>query len=406
MKQPLVSIITPSYNQGRFIRATIESVLSQDYPSIEYIIMDGGSTDETASIATEYGSRLIFISEPDRGQSHAINKGFRMARGEVVSWLNSDDIILPGAVSHAVRAFERMPSLRAVYGEGYLIDYDGNVTSRFPATEPFNLWKLIYLSDFILQQTVYFRRSVFDEIGFLDENLHWGLDWDLLIRIGKRFPIHYIPEYMGCLREYQAAKSFSGGHARVRELLAIMRRHGRLRYPPGYLTYGLDTYARMMSRYLPFSLLRRGVRFVASRFISYILRESQGLYPDGWASRRMKYMLPAGSGKVRLVGFLPDLLPLQGQSLRIFCNGSLVEQRRLAFGDFEIELDAEECHPEQPLNIEIRASKVLVPARAGIGTDYRRLAYRLLKIEWSGQAGNTTGDDIHSISLGAAQLSA
>src|SRR5437667_3609670 len=96
---PLFSVVTPSYNQGRFIRATIESVLSQDYPHIEYIIMDGGSTDETASIAQEYSGRLTFISEPDNGQAHAINKGFRIARGEVLSWLNSDDIILPGAIA-------------------------------------------------------------------------------------------------------------------------------------------------------------------------------------------------------------------------------------------------------------------------------------------------------------------
>src|SRR6266550_874687 len=123
MQRPLVTIVTPSFNQGRFIRQTIESVLTQDYPNIEYIIMDGGSTDETASVAAEYADRLRFVSEPDRGQSHAINKGFRMARGEVVSWLNSDDVILPGAVAHAVTAFELNPTLGAVYGEGYLIDY-------------------------------------------------------------------------------------------------------------------------------------------------------------------------------------------------------------------------------------------------------------------------------------------
>src|SRR5947209_1478650 len=106
LSRPLVTIVTPSFNQGRFIRQTIESVLSQDYPHIEYVIMDGGSTDETASVAAEYSDRLTFFSEADHGQSHAINKGFRMARGEVVSWLNSDDVILPGAVAHAVKAFE------------------------------------------------------------------------------------------------------------------------------------------------------------------------------------------------------------------------------------------------------------------------------------------------------------
>src|SRR6266481_1933988 len=106
---PLFSVVTPSYNQGRFIRATIESVLSQDYPNLEYIIMDGGSTDETASIAKDYASRLTFISEKDRGQSHAINKGFRMARGSFLAWLNSDDLYLPGCVRAAVEAFSRNP---------------------------------------------------------------------------------------------------------------------------------------------------------------------------------------------------------------------------------------------------------------------------------------------------------
>src|SRR5919201_6239371 len=105
MPEPLVTIVTPSYNHGRFIRATIESVLSQDYPHVEYIIMDGGSTDETASVVRDYASRLTFISERDRGQAHAINKGFKLARGEIFFWLNSDDVILPGAVTRVVQAF-------------------------------------------------------------------------------------------------------------------------------------------------------------------------------------------------------------------------------------------------------------------------------------------------------------
>src|SRR6185436_4307781 len=121
MSRPLVTIITPSYNQGSFIRATIESVLSQGYPELEYIIMDGGSTDETASIAREYASRLTFISEKDKGQSHGINKGFQIARGSVVAWLNSDDLYLPGSIRTAVEALDNSPTAGAVYGEGYLI---------------------------------------------------------------------------------------------------------------------------------------------------------------------------------------------------------------------------------------------------------------------------------------------
>ena len=171
-----------------------------------------------------------------------------MARGEIVSWLNSDDTILPGAVRHAVRALTQDPRLGAVYGEGYTIDHDGNVIGQFGATEPFNLWKLIYLSDYILQQTVYFRRSVFDDVGFVDERLNWGMDWELLMRIGKKYPLELIPEYMGSLREYGAAKTFSGGFRRIRELVKIMRRHGQVRYPPGMFTYGLDTLQRKLSK--------------------------------------------------------------------------------------------------------------------------------------------------------------
>ena len=388
MKQPFVSIVTPSYNQGKFIRATIESVLSQDYQNIEYIILDGGSTDETASIAQEYSTRLTFISEPDRGQSHAINKGFRMARGKIVSWLNSDDILLPGAVTQAVQAFERTPSLGAVYGEGYLIDYDGNVKSRFPATESFDLWKLIYVSDYILQQTVYFRRTVFDEVGFLNEDLHWGMDWEILMRIGKRYWIEYIPKYMGCLREYAEAKTFSGGHRRFRELSTIMRTQGHVRYPPGYFSYGLHTYQEIICRYVPFRLLRRIISYAATRCYSNILLHCQGIYSDGWAGMHAKYMFPAGRGRIRISGMVPNIEALKGQVVEVFCNGSVVERRELLIGEFQIEFDWN-GDDLQPIFIEINATKKYVPSK--FGPDKRKLTYMLRKIEWS--------DNVHPVRL-------
>src|SRR3981081_4557960 len=111
---PLVTVVTPAYNQGRFIAATIESVLSQDYPNVEYLIIDGASTDETAAVVKRYEDRLTFVSEPDRGQSDAINKGFRRARGRYVAWLNSDDIFLPGAITQAVAALRAHPDAGGV----------------------------------------------------------------------------------------------------------------------------------------------------------------------------------------------------------------------------------------------------------------------------------------------------
>jgi glycosyltransferase involved in cell wall biosynthesis len=393
MGSPLVTVVTPSYNQGRFIRATIESVLSQDYPNLQYIIMDGGSTDETAAVVSEYGSRLTWISEKDRGQSHAINKGFRIAKGEIVSWLNSDDFILPRAVRHAVTAFENNPRAGAVYGEGYLIDERGSITGRFPATVPFNLWKMIYLSDYILQQTSYFRKSTLDEVGYVDENLHWGMDWDLYIRIGKRYPIQYIPEYMGCLREYQTAKTFSGGGRRFRELASIMRRHGSQRYPPGYVTYGLDTYGKIWTEWIerltPSFLERpskicRHYLFAATRYvIDRTLREAQGWYTDGWATTKLHYMLPSGGQRLRIEGSLPNLgRSLQDQRLDISCQGSRLASLDIPFGEFAFSVPALSSPVAEPCGLVIRASKSIVPQSSGISPDSRRLAYMLKSITW------------------------
>ena len=370
MIKPLVTIITPSYNQSEFIRETIESVLKQDYPRIEFIIMDGGSTDETSAIVSEYKDRLTFISEKDRGQSHAINKGFQMARGEIVSWLNSDDIILPGAVSRAVEAFERQPSLGAVYGEGYLIDRTGKIKKRFPATESFNLWKLIHVTDYILQQTVYFRRAVVEKVGFINEQLNWGMDWDLLIRIGKRYEIGYMPQYTGCLREYETAKSFSGGHRRFRELARIMREHGAMRYPPGFFLYGLDIYQVILRRYLPAPIVRL-VTWAAFQAYSRIIH-GQGLHTDGWAEKQIRYMLPEGTKKVLIRGYLPDITALAGQRLRVICNGVPVLEQAIRPGEFQLAFDCTDT--DQPTNIVIRALK---HTRKIENTRRRKLAYYL-----------------------------
>lgn len=384
MNHPLVTIVTPSYNQGPFIRQTIESVLTQDYPSIEYIIMDGGSTDETAAIAEEYSSRLRFVSERDRGQSHAINKGFQAARGQIVAWINSDDVLLPGAVTHAVRAFEKNPSVGAVYGEGYLIDRDGNVTGRFPATEKFNLWKLVYTSDYILQQTVYFRRAVFDAVGYLDEGLNWGMDWDILVRIAKLYGLEYVPEYMGCLREYAEAKTFSGGIRRFRELAEIMRRHGTMRYPPGYVTYGLDTYQnvacslveRITPDFLekPSAVVRKVIMYGAHRVIAHVLRECQGLYADGWAGPKLRYMVPALSRRIQMHGTLPAFgKRLDGQVLTIRCDGETVARTDVAAGDFTIEFARPaDADLTAPATLDISASKFAVPPGDG-----RKLSFML-----------------------------
>jgi glycosyltransferase involved in cell wall biosynthesis len=400
MPYPLLTVVTPSYNQGHFIRATIESVLSQDYPNIEYIIMDGGSTDETASVVKDYASRVRFISEKDRGQSHAINKGFQMARGSILSWLNSDDLYLPGAARKAIDAWRSEPAAGAVYGEGYLIDRAGNTTSRFPCTEPFNLWKLVHLSDYVLQQTVYFRKDVLDRVGYLDEDLHFVMDWDILIRIGMQHPLLYVPEYMGCLREYPEAKSFAGGMRRAREIREMLQRHTGRRLSPGYVVYGLDTYQKIWCDRIErlcgpvktaARTLQSAVRFAAGTVIARTIHHSQGLYSDGWASRVLRYMLPPEGETFAVEGTAPGVPDLQNQVLRVYANGRHIGSAALPVGDFRVTFDVPPELRGRVLDLTISASRWHVPSRFGRDGDRRRLAYLLKSIRWVAPSGSPDG---------------
>ncbi len=402
---PIVTIITPSYNQGHFIRATIESVLSQDYPNVEYIVMDGGSTDETSAVVKDYASRVTFISERDRGQSHAINKGFQMARGSILAWLNSDDLYLPGCIRAAVDSFRQSPAAGAVYGEGYLIDRSGTRTGRFPWTEPFNLWKLMYLSDYILQQTVFFRKDVLEDVGYLDEDLHYTMDWDILIRIGKKYGLAYIPEYMGCLREYPEAKSFAGGMGRIREIREMLQRHTGSRISPGAVVYGLDTLhqiwcQRVERMFTPIlkpvaAGLQSGIRLAAGLIVTRTATRSQGLYSDGWAGRRLRYMLPPGSGPVLIEGTLPpDRDDLYGQRLYISANGRELCAFDVQFGPFQFVVNPPAERPGRPLYLEIRALRSFMLGRFTLRGDRRHLAYLLKsirRVQPLGQAESPVG---------------
>jgi glycosyltransferase involved in cell wall biosynthesis len=220
---PLVSIVTPSYNQGRFIKETIESVLSQDYRPVEYLVFDGGSTDETREILQGYGDRFFWVSEKDKGQSNAINKGWGRARGEILAWLNSDDIYLPGAISKAVAFLQAHPEYGAVYGEGYHVEEDGKIIERYP-TEPFDRKRLTETC-YICQPTVFIRRAVLRGIGFLDEDLRYCMDYDLWFRIARRYDWGYLPEYLACTRFYGETKTLGQKVQVHREILALVCRH-------------------------------------------------------------------------------------------------------------------------------------------------------------------------------------
>jgi glycosyltransferase involved in cell wall biosynthesis len=223
VRGPLVSIVTPSYNQGRFVRETIDSVLAQGHAAIEYVVMDGGSTDETVDILKSYGDRVRWVSEPDGGQAHAINKAWRTARGEIVAYLNSDDTYLPDAVARAVDCLTRRPEAGAVYGEGYHVDEAGAILERYP-TEPFSMSRLEETC-FICQPTVFLRRSVVERVGFLDESLRYCMDYDLWIRAARVAPFAFTPEYLATSRLHPATKTLGQRAAAHLEILRLVRRH-------------------------------------------------------------------------------------------------------------------------------------------------------------------------------------
>ncbi len=210
------SIITPSYNQGRFIEDTIQSVLNQDGCEIEHIVVDGGSNDSTVEILKEHG-HLKWVSEKDRGQSHAINKGFAMATGEIIAWINSDDYYYQNCFRKVEEYFTKHPECAFLYGDitfvdidkQLLVSYGGDVMSRE---------KLLKNPDAVRQPSCFWRKRVIEEIGNIDESLHLVMDFDFFLRISQKFEMHYIPENISHFRFYPAGKSSTFGRTQVKEL--------------------------------------------------------------------------------------------------------------------------------------------------------------------------------------------
>jgi glycosyltransferase involved in cell wall biosynthesis len=205
---PLVTIVTPSYQQCAFLEKTMRSVLDQDYPHLEYIVVDGGSTDGSVDIIRKYADRLAWwISEKDNGQAEAINKGLMRAQGEIVAWLNSDDLYMPGAISRAVETMHTNQALGLIYGDAVTIDANG---------VPLNVlsfgdwgWKDLIGFRIICQPAVFMRRSVLERAGFLDEEYHFMLDHHLWLRIASLAPIQHIPEILAAARHHADAKNVS-----------------------------------------------------------------------------------------------------------------------------------------------------------------------------------------------------
>ena len=226
MNLPLVSIVTPSYKQAQFLETTIRSVLDQVYPNLEYMVVDGGSTDGSLEIIRKYADRLAWwVSEHDRGQTDAINKGFTRAHGDILAWLNSDDTYEPEAVAEAVTFLQAHPGVGMVYGDANFIDEQGQVIGRFPARQTdYRRLRRGYVH--IPQQAAFFRGDLWRQVGPLDPTFYFAMDYDLWVKLAKIAPLAYNPRLWANFRLHGSGKTRLADDRCWPEMLKVHYRNG------------------------------------------------------------------------------------------------------------------------------------------------------------------------------------
>jgi glycosyltransferase involved in cell wall biosynthesis len=384
---PLVSVVTPSLNMAGFLGQAVESVLSQDYPRIEYLVMDGGSTDGSVELLEGYGDRLRFVSGPDGGQAEAINRGFRETSGEIFAFLNADDAYLPGAVTRAVRGFLDKPGMAVVYGEGLHVDEEGEPVDLYP-TLPFDPEALMRGS-FICQPAAFISRSALQRVGPLDTRLRVAMDYDLWIRLSRLFDFAKVDETLATSRMHAKAKTTAIRRTAYREGIALAKRH--FGYVPldwldGYTQFLIEGTDQFYARSRPSARSRAlallmGMRHNPRRFPRFWrewatdagLRHFQGRWDDGWISRHYvdEIRVPGDCSRVRVAGRHEAGIsrPLE---LSVHLEGSTVARLKLPDRDrFEITGDCPPHARGHTSRLEILANRTWVPRARG---DRRRVS--------------------------------
>ena len=373
IEKPLVSIVTPSYNQGIFLKRTINSVLNQDYPNIEYIVMDGGSEDGSLDILESYKDSFQWISEPDRGQTHAINKGFARARGTILGYLNSDDILYPGAVSTVVEQFHKNPEVDMFYGKADYIDKEDEKIGVYN-TDVYSFERNMF-DCCICQPASFWRKRVADIVGKFDEDLNYAMDYDYWLRMDRAGGrILHIPDILAASRRYEGTKTLAQRGEIFKEIFRICKTHGnyvsrnyfdglwhyRLIEKEGILAKTLRPvrrYYRKMGffhyilfnkdyyrfRNLPMifgprlapALRRRSpvLYHLLYEFGRDLYRQKaivKGVYEDNWISPKCSIRLNSSKRKYHLAG-----VPNQDMIMRVFVNGESGEVYQLTSNKYE-----------------------------------------------------------------------
>lgn len=219
---PPISIVTPSYNQGEFIERTIRSVLDQGIPGLEYVVVDGGSRDDTIDILKRFGDRIRWTSGRDKGQADAVNKGIRKSSGEIIGWLNSDDIYYDGALAAVLDFFRAHPEVYILYGDAHHIDTEDRIIEPYYTED----WDYERLKDicFICQPSVFFRRSLVEKMGVLDESLQYCMDYEYWLRIGRKTPFARMDRFLAGSRMYDQNKTLGARVAVHREMNDMLKK--------------------------------------------------------------------------------------------------------------------------------------------------------------------------------------
>jgi len=209
---PKITIITPSFNQGRFIKQTIESVLSQNYPNLEYLIFDSCSTDNTIEILKSFGKKIQWVSEKDEGQTNAINKGLKQAKGDIVAFINSDDYYLPNTFYKIVEFFNKNPNKKWVTGDYLIVNSNGKKIQNYVRFYKKLYWIIpksigLRITNYINQPSTFWRKKLTDELGFLDESLNYSMDYEYWLRFINKYPLSIINECFSAFRIHNESKS-------------------------------------------------------------------------------------------------------------------------------------------------------------------------------------------------------
>jgi glycosyltransferase involved in cell wall biosynthesis len=253
-----------SFNQAGYIEANIRSVLDQGYPDVEHIVVDAGSTDGTLAILEKYSDSVDWISEPDGGQSEGLNKGFRMATGDVIGWVNSDDMLAQGALSSVGAFFRDNPDEIAMVGDQEVIDETGQIIS-INKSRPYSHDYLLNHARGTTQNSLFFRKEVFSRIGYIDESLHYAMDREFFIRLAGLREVPYFPQVLAQFRVHSDAKSAGGAYRFALELLRIRSRHRGNLVSPGSFN---DLYIIISEPLRRVAWLRAMVRRIRSKAFS------------------------------------------------------------------------------------------------------------------------------------------